>query len=302
MSSPIETKKYPWLSIAMPREAYLKPDYYGHILKEYIFDGRSDLEFLKERAGKIRDGASILELGPGNGRATEAALNAMAQPKKLTLVDLSSQMLEYCKKKFADRDFLDYIKSDAVDFLASTQETYDFVFSLWSFSHSVHQNLQDLGLEKGGEKIRDAITKFLRNNIQPGGSFFLIHFDSLSPEQRISIKQRRRAYPIFANNKQQSPSKLLIDEVLTNLKSQGLIDFTCTHYDGKPIEFASLNEALEYYTNFHMECHFNNSPDINEIMTELSADIEKCRDVDGVIRIMPGCFIYDIGVPINRRD
>ena len=294
MFSPVDTEKYPWLSITMPREAYLKPDYYSHILKEYIFDGKSDLEFLKECAQKVREGAGVLELGPGNGRATETALDSIPHPEKFSLVDLSSQMLDYCKQKFAGKDFFEYITSDAVDFLASTKEAYDFVFSLWSFSHSVHQNLQDLGMEKGSQKVRDAISKFLTTNLKPGGSFFLIHFDSLSPEQRISIKQRKRAYPIFADNEKQSPSKLLIDEVLNDLKSKGLVEFTCTHYDGKPIEFASLDEALEYYTNFHMECHFNNSPDINEIMAELSADIEKCRDTDGVIRIMPGCFMYDI--------
>lgn len=288
--------KYPWLSITILREAYLQPDYYGRILKEYIFAGKRDVEFLKERAEKVFKEAKVLELGPGNGRATEVALNSLSQPKQFTLVDLSSQMLEYCKRKFADKDFFDYITSDAVDFLASTQGAYDFVFSLWSFSHSVHQNLQDLGIEKGGQKVREAINKFLTKNLQPGGSFFLIHFDSLSPEQRISIKQRKRAYPIFTDNEKESPSKLLIDDVLNNLKSQGLIEFVVTHYDGKPIEFASLDEALEYYTNFHMECHFNNSPEINEIMAELSADIEKCRDEDGVIRIMPGCFMYDIKV------
>jgi SAM-dependent methyltransferase len=288
--------KYPWLSVTMPHEAYLQPDYYGRILKDYIFDGKRDVEFLKECAEKVSEKASVLELGPGNGRATEVALNNLHAPKKFTLVDLSDQMLEYCKQKFANKDFFEYITSDAVDFLAASQASYEFVFSLWSFSHSVHQNLQDLGMEKGGQKVRDAISKFLTKNIQPGGSFFLMHFDSLSPEQKISIKQRKRAYPIFTDNEKQSPSKLLIDEVLSNLKSQGLIEFTCTHYDGTPIEFVSLDEALEYYTNFHMECHFNNSPDINEIMSELSADIEKCRDKDGVIRIMPGCFMYDVKI------
>ena len=205
-------------------------------------------------------------------------------------------MLAFCKQKFEGKDFFEYIQSDSVNFLASTQATYDFVFSLWSFSHSVHQNLSDLGMEKGGQKIKDALRKFLGKNLRPGGSFSLMHFDSLSPEQRISIKQRKRRYPIFADGEKQSPSKLLIDEILEVLKSEGVVEFTCAHYAGKPIEFISLNEALEYYTNFHMECHFNKSPDIAEIMAELSADIERHREGDGIIRIAPGCFMYDIKV------
>jgi len=287
-------EKYSWLSIVAPPEKYLRPDYYDRVLKDYIFEGKRDIEFLRERCGSISEDVHVVEFGPGSGRATEVALNSIKNIKSLTLVDLSDWMLEKCQQRFADKKFIEYVKSDSVDFLLATREVYDFAFSLWSFSHSTHQNLQNLGIEHGSEKVRRALVKFLIENLKANGSFYLMHFDSLSDEQRISIKQRKRDNPIFVDDQKESPSKLLIDEILANLKLQGIIEFTATHYDGKPLEFSSLEEALEYYTNFHMECHFNSSAMIGEIITELSVDLEKHRDKDGIIRIIPGCFVYDI--------
>ncbi len=36
------------------------------------------------------------------------------------------------------------------------------------------------------------------------------------------------------------------------LMQEKIVNFTCHHYIGKSIEFQSLDEALEYYMNFHM--------------------------------------------------
>ena len=66
------------------------------------------------------------------------------------------------------------------------------------------------------------------------------------------------------------------------------------HYIGKPLEFYSVDEALEYYLNFHMEPHFNESARVDEILRELTGDIEKHKDADDIMRITPGCFIYTI--------
>jgi len=287
-------KKYPWLSVTTTLEKYIDPDYYDKILKKYIFNGKHDLDFLKDVATQIPGGSKIVEFGPGTGRATVIALSAIKEIKLFTLVELSDRMLARCKEKFADKSFVKYVNSDTINFLLSTNEIYNFAFSLWSFSHSIHQNFKKLGLEEGSKKVRQAITKLLTKNLRQGGSFFLVHFDSLSPEQKISINQRRKDNFVFANNKLQSPSKLLIDELLGALKNQGAIDFVCTHYDGAPLEFKSVDEALEYYLNFHMESHFNESKSIAEILAELSDDIEKHKNNDGMIRITPRCFIYNI--------
>ena len=287
-------KKYPWMGITTKLEDYLEPGYYDRILREYVFAGKYDLEFLKDAAVRLKGDVKALELGPGTGRATDAFLRASGKVKQLTLVDLSQRMLESCRARFTNRGFISYVNSDSIDFLLADDGTYDFAYSLWSFSHSVHQNLQRLGLSDGRAKVRRAINKLLTENLTPGGSFFLIHFDSLSDEQRISIRQRSRDITIFENLEVQSPSKRLMDDLLQELKASGKVSFECRHYVGAPIRFPTPDTALEYYLNFHMELHFNESPKLPEIVEELEADIRKYQAEDGSVSIKPGCFIYSI--------
>ncbi len=288
-------QKYPWLSsTSISFEEYLKPAYYDKILKKYIFGGKDDLTILKEKLKKLSTVSNVLELGPGTGRATETLLNIASKIKKLTLVDLSEQMLQFCKKRFSDKNYISYVKSDSLDFLSRTKEYYDFVFSIWSFSHSVHQTLHRLGQEKGREKAKQNIAKFIKENLISGGTFFIMHFDSLSDEQIIALRQRARKYEFYRDRKIQSPSKILIDSILTELKNEKVVDFNCHHLIGESIEFKSLDEALEYYMNFHMESLFNNSGDVEQIIEELSYDIAKHKEADGVIRIKPACFVYEI--------
>jgi len=287
-------QKYPWLSITTTLDKYIEPDYYDKILKNYIFNGKHDLDFLKEAVECVANGANIVEFGPGTGRATSVVIASTKDIKSLTLVELSDRMLEKCKERFSNKKFIEYINSDTIDFILSNNKQFDFAFSLWSFSHSVHQNLKSLGLEVGKIIVRQAIIKLLTKSLKTGGSFFLIHFDSLSQEQSISIKQRRKDNFIFQENTLQSPSKVLMDELLAELKHNGGIDFSCQHFIGEPIKFNSMDEALEYYLNFHMESHFNESKNIEVILEELTNDIKKLQSPDGSIKINPGCYIYNI--------
>ena len=63
---------------------------------------------------------------------------------------------------------------------------------------------------------------------------------------------------------------------------------------GTPIVFPTVGDALEYYLNFHMESHFNESPRLPEIVEQMEADIRKYEANDGTIQIKPACFIYSI--------
>src|SRR3989344_2666817 len=286
-------QRYPWLSVTTTLEKYIEPDYYDKLLKRYIFDGKHDLDYLAQWGSEIPRDSTVIEFGPGTGRATATILEA-AQSINLTLVDLSDRMIAACQARFAHKENMQYVVADTIDFLLSTKKRCDFDYSLWIFSLSVHQNLKSSGLEKGKIKVRRAIEKFLTDNLNKNGSFFLIHFDSLSPEQRISMKQRKKDNFVFNDNESQSPSKRLIDVLLAELKATGAIDFTCMHYIGKPLEFYSVDEALEYYLKFFAPAIANQSARVDEILRELTGDIEKHKDADDIIRITPGCFIYTI--------
>jgi hypothetical protein len=40
--------KYPWLKVTNSLEEYVEPNYYNKILKDYIFDGKSDINIFEE--------------------------------------------------------------------------------------------------------------------------------------------------------------------------------------------------------------------------------------------------------------
>ena len=287
-------EKYPWLGRTTSVKNYIEPDYYDRLLKDYIFAGKSDLSHARNFFSSLDLGksANVLELGCGNGRATKIAL-AEFPCAHFDLVDLSPRMIKRAKAYFAgERARIRYIRSDSVAYLENTDEIYDVIFSLWSFSHSTHQILSSMGLRKGKQRIEKAIRKFVLGNMKKGSVFFLMHFDSLSDEQRILIRQWKRVFPIFNENKRQSPSKRYIDEILRKLADEGTIKLSIEHFKGKPIVYRSLDEALETFMNFHLESFFNRLPDAGEIIRDLERYFRRFEKRDGSIEISPGCFMY----------
>ena len=203
-------------------------------------------------------------------------------------------MLDFSRKRFRNSKNLEFVESDSIAFLEKTPEVYDVIFSLWSFSHSVHQILIKRGSDEGKRYVQEVIRKVIRENMKKSSRFFLIHFDSLSEEQKILMRQWNRVFPIYNNLDAQSPSKLLIDEVLEESREDGLIKLRSNHFEGEAITYSSINEALEVSLNFHMESYFNENSLLPDIIDELEAYFKKFADKDGRIKIKPGCFIYEV--------
>ncbi len=290
-------RQYPWLRVRTTVEEYVAPDYYDRLLKDYVFEGKTDIEMFREflQAAQTRSDSRVLELGCGPGRATAIAIaELVARVSSFQLVDLSGQMLAASRQRFADYPQLSYLQNDSVHHLEQTTDTYDLVFSLWSFSHSVHQILSARGLQEGTDYFEGVLRKFIITNLAPGARFFLIHFDSLSDEQRILMRQWKKVFPIFSNLDQQSPSEQLMSSVLNKLKGEGIIDFQRTHHLGDKIVYKDMNEALETFMNFHMESYFNDSPLLAVVMAELETYFRDYLTPSGTIEIRPGCFIYTI--------
>jgi hypothetical protein len=168
---------------------------------------------------------------------------------------------------------------------------------MWNLSHSVHQHMFRLEREEGSRYVDSVLHKFIAESLQPGGSMYLIHYDIQSPEQRLinpwRLKLWEEADPNF-DASGQSPSKELLDSTFAKLKSVGLIDYALTHLIGDPIEYASPDEALETFLNFHMEGHFNKLPEFPQVVSSLLDGFKAYTDVDNVIRIAPGAFMYEV--------
>ncbi|KQU24364.1 hypothetical protein ASG61_20825 [Bacillus sp. Leaf75] len=289
--------EYPWLNIHTTVEEYIKPDYYNRIIKDYIFDKKSDLELFIEWLEPLlqKKDLRLLELGCGSGRATKVLIEkAFFEWNNLSLLDLSQQMLEFTKDKFSHYDNIKFINSDTIEFLYKSTQTYDVVYSLWSFSHSVHQVLTKKGLTEGKKYAQGAIRKFITENMLPGSEFFLIHFDSMSDEQKILLKQWAKVFPIFGDLDSQSLSKLLIDDELVKLEKEGLITFELGHHVGEEIEYTSEDDALEVFMNFHMESFFNESDRLLDVVNDLKNYFRQFTDKSGKVKIRPGCFIYKV--------
>lgn len=283
-------RMYPWLTKINSVEEYLAPDYYKALLKNYSFDGLPDIEYLRLFIFQ-QQAHSVLELGGGNGRVTDIALQSLPKAK-FTLTDLSKRMIIYTQDRFLKYRNISYRTQDAISFLKRTNEKYDLVYTLWSFSHSVHQHVHRLEFERASRFIRSIIIKFVRNNLTHGGKFFLMHFDSMSDEQKILMRQWKRVFPAFADISHQSPSKRMLDSIFLEMDNHNEIVLSIQHLQGDPIYYTSQNELLEIYMNFHLETFFNQSPHMLTVLNDITRQSVQYRQKDGTYIIRPGCYIY----------
>jgi SAM-dependent methyltransferase len=283
---------YPWLRHRHEGDLYLPPEAYHRLLKPYIFDGISDLGHFRQFLGEVTIPGNqvILELGPGTGRATDVLLERL-RPRRLDLLDQSPRMISFLRNKYSDLSFLRFIESDVVDYFQRPHVAYDLIFSMWSLSHAIHQNFMQYGTKKGRDLTLNALANMFQGSLSVGGLFYLMHFDPLSDEQRMIIRQRQKVFPFLAAPGQ-SPSKQLIDEVLEGLRRDGVMTWSCKHYAGSPIIYNNLDEALETIMNFHMEAVLNWSGQVRDVLSELTGDLRTHMCQDGTISVRPGCFIY----------
>ena len=282
------TLKYPWLRRINSVEDYLPPEYYSNLLQPYTFGGVTDLQLLEcFLAGKSFSNA--LELGCGSGRASSAVVG-IAPNTVYTFSDLSARMLASAESTLPQE--ASFIVSDAVEFMERATDTYDLVYTLWSFSHSTHQHFHKLGMKGAENYISTVITNFVEKCIEKNGSFFLVHFDSLSDEQRILMRQWKRAFKTFTNIDCQSPSKLVIDKTLLDLDNRGIIRLSVQHLQGDPIKYKSENVLLETFMNFHLETYFNSLPIVEEVLNDIKEQATPYRQSDGTYAITPGCYVY----------
>jgi SAM-dependent methyltransferase len=281
-------KQYPWLAKVNAVEDYIPPEYYQHLLKPYTFGGVSDLSLLEKFLNNKKP-SKILELGCGSGRASGIAVSTISTADYI-FSDFSERMLEAAKQHLPKNS--SFIVSDAVEYMENTKDVYDLVYTIWSFSHSTHQHIHRLGIVKAKDYISSVMKKFIRENLAEDGSFFLIHFDSLSQEQSILMRQWKRVFPAFADIDKQSPSKQIIDKTLLELDTKGEITLSITHLKGDAIHYKSEDELLETFMNFHLETYFNNSSLTESVIDDIRGQIAKYRNEDGSYDITSGCYVY----------
>jgi hypothetical protein len=286
--------KYPWLDVNYIGENYIESKYYDKLLKKYSFNDQEDLKIFSDFLHTIgKNQNNILEIGSGTGRCANI-LKDLVSFKSITLLDLSISMLDNLKNKIGGNDKINFIHSDALNYLKDTKEVYDLIYCLWSLSHSIHQSMEKYGVSIGKKHAETIIKKFIMNNMALESKMFLIHFDSLSEEQIILRKILNLIYPFYYQKNKQSLSKQCIDEVLNELVKMKVIKVELEHKIGDPIIYRNLNEALETFVNFHLESYFNDRPELPRVIDKLSTYFKAFTLPNGNISIKPGCFVYKI--------
>ncbi len=287
-------QEYPWLHYHPNAVTdYLPPNYYDKVLKPYTFGGKSDLEFFLESVNNRFNPPmdDVLEMGSGSGRATDALLNSRIGYRTIDLVDISHDMVAETRGKYANVPGLSVFESDIIDYLQATSRTYSYAYSLWGFSYSVHHHMNGKGIRAGGKHSEGVITKFVTQNLTPGGSMFIVHPDILSDEQRI-IKSLRQP-TVSKTMDRQSSSKRLLDSLLEKLEKLDLVKADCTHLGGDPIRYSSIDEALEIFLNFHLHGTLNRSRRLPDAIDTLKKEFAHYQNGDEIF-ISPGCFNYSV--------
>ncbi len=282
-------KNFKTFMMKRKREDYLPPDYYIKLLKTYSFSGITDIEIFDNVLKKISTPFKAMEFGCGTGRGTIQFLKRYPQ-SDLDILDLSTEMLDYSRKNYAIHNA---ILSDSLNYMQSCNENYDFCFSLWSFSHSVHQHLERFKTEEQGKShIHNILKKFIENNLNNNGKFFIIHFDSQSDEQKILMKQWAKKSYVYDRGNKLSLSLEAIKDSLEILKSQNLINYQIEHLLGDPIYYDSMEEALEIFLNFHLEGEFNNCSEDkwNSTIKEVEMDLQNFTLADKRLAVRPACY------------
>lgn len=286
-------KSYEWLNITWEKEDYLPAAYYKRLLKRYEIDGKEDVGIFGEYLKGISPPKNTLELGCGTGRATDYMQKAFPNARH-TILDLSKTMIATVKEKYGVNN-TQYVCDDSLRFMSECKDVYDFVVSLWSFSHSVHQTMERLYDDgKDFSSIKSTLRKFLTTNIEAGGQFYLIHFDSQSDEQRILLKQWSRVHPIYADYAEPSRSFKIITETLKEMTQEGLLRYSVEHFVGDPIPYEDEEEALEIFINFHLEGSLQGYPKMGEVIDEMSEYFSHHVNEDGKIAIRPAWYVIKI--------
>lgn len=281
-----------WSQIKNNIDDYIKPEYYNRLIKDYVFEGKKDGILFEDFLDK-REFPNVLELGCGSGRSTDIFVKNSTY-SRLTLVDLSKDMISFVKNKYKKDRKINYVYSDHLSYLQTSKSKYDLVYSLWSLSHSIHANFHRLGLKKGKHFISKVIKDFIINNLNTNASFYIIHFDSMSEEQTILLNQWRKVYPIFKNTKKQSPSKLLLDKIFLELDNDKKILYSCEHLLGERINYKDQTELLEVFMNFHLETFFNKEKSFEKVKESIIDLSKGYLSKNGEYNVRSGCYIYKI--------
>src|SRR5258708_13678891 len=122
----------------------------------------------------LKPATTIMEIGPGAGRWTEA-LQSIA--RRLILVDLSDRCIELCRRRFAEAGNIEFHVNDGKSLGAIASDSVDGV---WSFDVFVHIAPPDV----------DAYVAEISRLLRPGGRPVIHHAKAARAQGAAAVGQR----------------------------------------------------------------------------------------------------------------
>jgi len=168
---------------------------------------------------------SILELGSGTGIITDIILNSKKNIQ-ITSIDDDNNAIKVTREKFSDKNNIEFICTDILDYIRNTKETFDIVisaFTIHNFTQNYRNNFytsiykvmsQDslfLNADKYSPDNNSMRNKALQNIIKK-------YFDVFSKEGEIDLLK----YWVLHYIDDQSPDKVMkLTDTLNIMKIKG---------------------------------------------------------------------------------
>jgi SAM-dependent methyltransferase len=298
--------EHPWLKRTNVG-LYLDSEYYEQSLPHFLFEGKSDEEYLDTWLRRnYQNIGKTLEIACGTGRMTKI-LHKYA--REIVGIDKSPQMLQAARRRFECTPNVRLVLSDASSFIKKTIETdemrsFDSIMSFWGINYMLHhyfiriepegELFQALSPEeiKNAEKSATADFKRLLECSRKGSRYLFFHVRSDTEEQMINRKPWGELNPYFMPPKK-TPSQSIIERVLAEEHKENRLDYTLKYVDGT-VSFPSLEKALEIFLNFHSKGYFNNRPEFVSVFEEMRTALLQRRRGNGQIELGAGFILIDI--------
>ena len=103
--------------------------------------------------------ATVLEIAPGHGRWSELMIEKV---KKLILVDLGENNIEFCRNRFQNYNHIEYVVNDGKSLPGVDDESVDFI---WSYDSFVHMD----------NEVINAYFSEMNRVLKPGGQAVIHH-------------------------------------------------------------------------------------------------------------------------------
>jgi SAM-dependent methyltransferase len=93
---------------------------------------------------KIGRPVSVLELGCTNGGTLHCLEHRGVEVSRYCGVDISGDSIKEAKLRFKNKDNVQFVKKDFIDYLNSTNDSFDILYVRWTFFYLDQEYLEEL--------------------------------------------------------------------------------------------------------------------------------------------------------------